>query len=272
MSVPSAPPGSPPSLLRDDGLAGRVAIITGAASGIGRALAVAYARAGAASVLGYLPADPHNVTETLQAVEAAGGRAVPVAVDVRDSGQVDAFAQAAIDKYGRLDIAVAAAGVLRRASLAELDDQAWEDMLSVDLAGVLRTLRAAAARTSGPGAMVAVSSIAGGVYGWDDHAHYAAAKAGVLGLVRSLAAELAHRGIRVNSVIPGLIESPQSLDEVNSLGPAGLAEAGKAIPAGRVGHVDEVARAIRFLTSDDASYITGQQLIVDGGLTVRWPS
>jgi len=125
---------------------------------------------------------------------------------------------------------------------------------------------------SGRGAMVAISSIAGGVYGWDDHAHYATAKAGVLGMVRSLAVELAPRGIRVNSVIPGLIESPQSLDEVNSLGPAGLAETGKTIPAGRVGHVDEVARAIRFLTSQDASYVTGQQLIVDGGLTVRWPS
>jgi len=261
-----------PELLRDDGLAGQVAVITGAASGIGQALAVAYARAGATSILGYFPGDPHDVNETVKAVEAAGGTATPVAVDVRDSSQVDALAQMALDRHSRLDIAVAAAGVLRRAPLAELDDDAWNDMLSVDLTGVLRTLRSAATRMGGPGAMVAISSIAGGVYGWDDHAHYATAKAGVLGMVRSLAVELAPRGIRVNSVIPGLIESPQSLDEVNSLGPAGLAEAGKAIPAGRVGHVDEVARAIRFLTSQDASYVTGQQLIVDGGLTVRWPS
>jgi 3-oxoacyl-[acyl-carrier protein] reductase len=259
-------------LHRDDGLAGQVAVITGAASGIGQALAVAYARAGAASVLGYFPGDPHDVTATVKAVEAAGGVATAVAVDVRDSAQVDALAQTALDCYGRLDIAVAAAGVLRRASLAELDDDAWNDMLSVDLSGVLRTLRSAAARMGGPGAMVAISSIAGGVYGWEGHAHYATAKAGVLGLVRSLAVELAPRGIRVNSVIPGLIESPQSLDEVNSLGPEGLAEAGKTIPAGRVGQVDEVARTIRFLTSEDASYVTGQQLIVDGGLTVRWPS
>ncbi|WP_055594654.1 SDR family NAD(P)-dependent oxidoreductase, partial [Streptomyces hirsutus] len=178
---------------------------------------------------------------------------------------------AAVETYGRLDIAVAGAGVLRRAALAQLDDDAWNDMLSVDLTGVLRTFRSAAAVMSGPGSMVAVSSIAGGVYGWDDHAHYAAAKSGVLGLCRSLATELAPRGIRVNTVIPGLIETPQSLDETNSLGPAGLERAGRSIPAGRVGHADEVARAIRFLTSDDAAYITGQELIVDGGLTVRWP-
>jgi 3-oxoacyl-[acyl-carrier protein] reductase len=259
------------SLRRDDGLDGKVAVITGGASGIGQALAVAYARAGAASVVGYFPGDPHDVAETVRMVEEAGGRCTAVAVDVRDAAQVDALAQTALDTYGRLDIAIAGAGILRRAPLAEMDDRAWDDMLNVDLTGVLRTFRSAAARMTGSGAMVAISSIAGGVYGWDDHAHYAAAKSGVLGLCRSLATELAPRGIRVNAMIPGLIETPQSLDAVNSLGPAGLAAAGKGIPAGRVGFADEVARAIRFLTSDDAAYVTGQQLIVDGGLTVRWP-
>jgi 3-oxoacyl-[acyl-carrier protein] reductase len=257
---------------RDDGLEGKVALVTGGGSGIGRALAVAYARAGAASVVGYFPGDPHDAGETVAAVEAAGGRCTAVAVDVRDPARVDALAAAAVDSYGRLDIVVAAAGVLRRAPLAELTDESWDDMLSVDLTGVLRTFRSSAAVMSGPGAMVAVSSIAGGVYGWDDHAHYAAAKSGVLGLCRSLAVELAPRRIRVNAVIPGLIESPQSLDPVNSLGPEGLEAAGAAIPWGRVGTVDEAARAIRFLTGDDAAYVTGQQLVVDGGLTVRWPS
>lgn len=261
-----------PGPARDDGLAGKVAVITGGASGIGKALAVAYARAGTVSVLGRYPKDPHDVRQAVREVEAAGGRALAVDVDIRESEQADALAQAAVDHYGRLDIAVAAAGVLRRASLAGLSDQAWDDMLSVDLTGVLRLFRSAAAVMTGPGAMVAVSSIAGGVYGWDDHAHYAAAKSGVLGLCRSLAVELAPRGIRVNCVIPGLIESPQSLDPVNSLGPRGLAEAARVIPWGRVGSTDEAARTIRFLTSDDAAYVTGQQLIVDGGLTVRWPS
>ncbi|KAA5828396.1 SDR family NAD(P)-dependent oxidoreductase [Saccharopolyspora hirsuta] len=256
---------------RDDGLAGKVAVITGGASGIGRALAAAYARAGVTSVLGYHPGDPHDPAAAVADVEAAGGRALAVAADVTDPRAVQNLVETATGEFGRLDIAVANAGILRRAPLAEMTDERWDDMLNVDLTGVLRLLRSAAGAMREGGALVAVSSIAGGVYGWGDHAHYAAAKAGVLGLIRSLGVELAPRGIRANAVIPGLIETPQSLDEENSLGPAGLAAAGGGIPAGRVGRADEVARAIRFLTSDDASYITGQHLVVDGGLTVRFP-
>lgn len=259
-------------MIRDDGLEGKVAVISGGGSGIGQALAAAYACAGAHTVVGYLPADPHDVGDTVQAVEAAGGKCVPVPVDVRRFEDTEALAQAALDAFGRLDISIAAAGILRRAALADMTDQAWDDMMAVDLSGVMRTFRSCASRMSGAGAMVATSSIAGGVYGWEEHSHYAAAKAGLLGMCRSLAVELAPRQIRVNAVIPGLIESPQSLDGVNSLGREGLDEAGRIIPWGRVGHVDEAARVIRFLTSDDSAYVTGQQLIVDGGLTVRWPS
>jgi 3-oxoacyl-[acyl-carrier protein] reductase len=257
---------------RDDGLEGKVAVISGGASGIGRALAVAYARAGAHTVVGFFPGDPHDVGETIAAVERENGRCHAVELDVRSFEETERIAQAAVDTFGRLDIAVAAAGILRRQSIEDMTDSAWDDMLAVDLSGVMRVFRSCAARMARGGAMVATSSIAGGVYGWEDHSHYAAAKAGVLGLCRALAVELAPRGIRVNAVIPGLIESPQSLDSVNSLGPEGLREAGKIIPAGRVGTVDEAARAIRFLTSDDAAYVTGQSLVVDGGLTVRWPS
>lgn len=257
---------------RDDGLENNVAVITGGASGIGQALAVAYARAGANSVIGVFPGDPYGAEETISRVEAAGARCVAVDMDVRTTEGNEALAQAALDAFGRLDIAIAAAGILRRQALAEMSDEAWDDMLQVDLAGVLRTFRSSAARMAGPGAMVATSSIAGGVYGWEEHSHYAAAKSGLLGLCRSLAVELAPRKIRVNAVIPGLIESPQSLDSKNSLGKEGLEAAGDIIPWGRVGNVDEAARVIRFLTSDDSAYVTGQQLIVDGGLTVRWPS
>jgi len=250
----------------------RVAIITGAASGIGRALAVAYAQEGTASVLGTFPGDPHDPQETAALVIEEGGRCVIQEVDVRDSEQVNAFAERAVQEWGRLDIAVANAGVLRRSPVAELTDVLWDDMISVDLTGVLRTFRSAVSHMQGPGSMVAVSSIAGGVYGWGDHTHYAAAKAGVLGLCRSLAVELAPRQIRVNAVIPGLIETPQSSDPVNSLGPEGLRKAGGDIPWGRVGRPEEVATAIRFLTSEDAGYVTGQTLTVDGGLTVSMPA
>lgn len=248
-----------------------VALITGAASGIGQALAMAYARSGVRVVGGYFAGDPHDPVETQRLVEAAGGECIMLAADVTDSASLDALAAAAVERFGRLDYAVANAGLLRRAPLLEMTDAYWNEMLDVDLTGVMRTFRSAMRYIGEGGALVAISSIAGGVYGWQEHAHYAAAKAGVPGLCRSLAVELAAQGIRCNAVIPGLIETPQSLDAKNSLGPQGLAKAAKAIPLGRVGRASEVADLVQYLTSAQASYITGQSIIIDGGLTVRWP-
>jgi 3-oxoacyl-[acyl-carrier protein] reductase len=248
-----------------------VAIISGAASGIGRATAVQMAARGVKVVIGTFPGDPHDPMQTQSLVAAQGGQSVVHEVDVRDSGQVDAFAQRAIDEFGSLSIAVANAGILRNAALADLTDAAWDDMLQVDLTGVLRTFRSASKVMNSSGSMIAVSSIAGAVYGWPEHAHYTTAKAGLLGLVRSLAIELAPRGITVNSVVPGIIESPQSLDPVNSLGPEGLKMIAGSIPAGRVGTPDDVASLIDFLASSKASYISGQAIIVDGAYTVRLP-
>lgn len=247
-------------------LAGLVAVVTGAASGIGRATAVELARAGGAVALGSYAGDPHDVSETRRQVERVGGQAVEVPADVRKPRQVEDLCARAIRQWGRLDVAVANAGVLHRDRIEDLTDERWQQVLDVDLGGVMRTCRAAASHMAAGGAIVAVSSIAGGVFGWAEHAHYAAAKAGITGLVRSLAAELGPRGIRVNAVLPGLITTPQSLDPQTSLGAEGLSAAASRVPLRRIGEPEDVATVIRFLASDDAAYLTGQSLVVDGGI------
>jgi 3-oxoacyl-[acyl-carrier protein] reductase len=246
----------------------RVAVITGAASGIGAATAVALAQAGYRIGIGSYPGDPHDPGKTLAAVQEVGSDGAVIDVDVRDTASVNGFVADAMARWGRIDAAIANAGILRAAPFGAMTDEQWDDVLQVDLHGVMRTARAAVPHLGDGGSIVAVSSIAGGVYGWGEHAHYATAKAGVIGLVRSLAVEFGPRGIRANGIIPGLIETPQSLDAVNSLGPQGLRAAGDYIPAGRVGRPEEVAAVAAFLVSDAASYVNGQAIVVDGALTV----
>lgn len=246
------------------------AVVTGAASGIGRATCTHLAKQGFPVVIATFPQDPHDPEETLRAVETAGGTGVIIEVDVRVSKQVDALMLQATQLFGAIDVVVANAGILRDSSLAEMTDERWDDMLQVDLTGVMRTLRSAHPHMAPESSMIAVSSIAGAVYGWPDHAHYATAKAGLIGLVRSLAIELSPR-VTVNAVVPGIIETPQSLDPVNSLGPEGLKAITAGIPAQRVGTPDDIAALINFLASPGARYITGQAIVVDGGFTVRLP-
>ncbi len=245
-----------------------VSIVSGAASGIGRATAVRLAARGDSVVIGHYARDPHDAGETLRQVREAGGEGIVIDLDVSSTASTDAFVAAALEKYGRIDHVVANAGILRRAAFASMTDAAWDEVLQVDLHGVMRLARAAVDHLGAGASIVAVSSIAGGVYGWQEHAHYATAKAGVIGLVRSLAVELGPRGVRANAIIPGLIETPQSLDPVNSLGPDGLEAAGADIPWGRVGRPEEIASVAAFLTSQDAAYVSGQAITVDGALTV----
>lgn len=247
---------------------GQVAIISGAASGIGRATAVRLARRGDRVLIGHFAGDPHDPHETLRQVVDAGGEGVVVPLDVSRTDSVAEFVDAGLSAFGRIDHVIANAGILRRAPFGGMTDAQWEDVLAVDLHGVMRLARAASPHLGRGASIVAISSIAGGVYGWQEHVHYATAKAGVIGMMRSLAVEFGPVGVRANVVIPGLIETPQSLDAQNSLGPDGLRLAGSYIPWGRVGTADEVARVIEFLASDQAEYVTGQAITVDGGLTV----
>lgn len=245
-----------------------VTVISGAASGIGAATAALLAERGHRVVIGHYAADPHDPQETLDAVHAVGGEGIVADLDVSSQESVEAFVSAAVQAYGTVDHVVANAGILRQVPFQDMSDQQWDEMLQVDLHGVMRLVRAAVPQLKRGSSIVAISSIAGGFYGWQQHAHYAAAKAGVLGLIRSLAVEYGPAGIRANSIIPGLIETPQSLDAENSLGPEGLKAAGGSIPWGRVGRPEEIGGVISFLLSADSTYLTGQELIVDGGLTV----
>jgi 3-oxoacyl-[acyl-carrier protein] reductase len=251
-------------------LTGRVALVTGAASGIGAATAITLSRAGADVALGWYPGDPHDVEIVRQEVEAAGRRALVLELDVASSASVDAFVAAAFSGLGRIDIVVANAGIARTVPALELTDDAWNKVVDVNLLGVWRCFRAALPHllAAGYGRLLATSSVAGTRQSWTEHVHYTASKAGIVGLVTSLAIEVGRHGVTVNAVAPGVIESPQSLDPVNSLGVEGVAAAGRANPVGRVGKPEDVAALYRFLASADAGFINGQLITVDGGRTL----
>lgn len=247
-------------------LTGRVALVTGAASGIGAATARVFAEAGADLALAWYPPDGHDIAPVVAAVERAGRRAVVAEVDVTRTMDVDQLVQRAVDELGGLHVVVANAGIARKVELADLDDEAWNLVLDVDLNGAWRCFRAALPhmQRAGFGRLIATSSVAGTVSAWPQHSHYAAAKAGMVGLVRSLAVEFGPHGITANAVAPGVIRTPQALDPVNSLGPEGVDAVAAKIPAGRVGTPEDIAYVYQFLASEQASYVNGQLLVVDG--------
>jgi 3-oxoacyl-[acyl-carrier protein] reductase len=247
-------------------LTGRVALVTGAASGIGAATARILAEAGADVALAWYPPDGYDVGPVREAVEKAGRRAIDAPVDVCSADDVDALVERTVAELGGVNIVVANAGIARRVSLENLDDAAWNSVLDVDLNGAWRCFRAALPhmRRAGYGRLLATSSVAGTVSAWPEHSHYAAAKAGLVGLVKSLAVEFGAEGITANAVAPGVIRTPQALDPVNSLGPDGVDAVAAKIPAGRVGTPEDIAYVFQFLASAEASYVNGQLLVVDG--------
>jgi len=242
-------------------------MVTGAASGIGAATAIAFAQAGADVALGWLPGDPHDVGPVRAAVEAAGRRAVVNELDVTSTESVTGFVAAAFKPFGRIDICVANAGIARTVPALELTDENWNKIMNVNLLGVWRCFRAVLPHMHdvGYGRLLAPSSVAGTAQSWTEHLDYSASKAGIVGLVKSLAIEVGGRGVTVNAVAPGVIETPQSLDPVNSLGVEGVALAGRVNPVGRVGKPQDVAALYRFLASEDAGFINGELITIDGG-------
>lgn len=241
----------------------QVAVITGGGNGMGRATALRFAREGARVVVADIESD--NAARVAQEIRAAGRDALDVHVDVSRRESVAAMVARAVETYGQIDILCAIAGIAGGVPFLELDDARWNRMLDVNLTGVFLCGQLVARQMvrQGTGGKIVNMSSTNGLVGEADFAHYNAAKFGVVALTMTMAIELAPHNIRVNAVCPGLIQTRLSAEVVQE--PAAAEEYKKKIPMGRFASADEVAGSFLFLASDDASFITGTTLVVDGG-------
>jgi NAD(P)-dependent dehydrogenase (short-subunit alcohol dehydrogenase family) len=241
-------------------LQGRVVAITGGALGIGRATALLFAAEGATVALGDV--EIGGADAVVKEIVGRGGRALSFGVDVGDAGQVQAFVDRVVAEYGRLDVMFANAGIAHSAPFLEHPESQWHRVLRVNLTGVFLCCQAAARQMvkQGGGRIITTASI-NGFRGVENLVGYNTAKAGVIELTRTMAVELAQHHITVNAIAPAQIDTRLT----RSLPAEARARRVERIPMGRFGEVDEVARVALFLASDDASYVTGHTLAVDGG-------
>lgn len=247
-------------------LTGRVAIVTGSGRGIGRAIALRLAEVGATVVVNDVGAtEPAN--KVAEEIKAMGGQSMAVLADVSVKSDAERLAETAKDTYGKIDILVNNAGITRDQLLLRMSEEDWDEVLRVNLKGVFLCSRAVLRYMIKQrwGRIVNITSIVG-VLGNPGQANYASSKAGIIGLTRTLAKEVGSRQVTVNAVAPGFIDTgmTQRLDE------SWKKELVSRIPLGYVGSPRDVAVAVAFLASEEAAYITGQVLNVDGGVALAW--
>ena len=243
-------------------LSGQNAIVTGASQGLGRAMAIALGAAGAR--VACVARNEEKLAETVKAITDAGGQAEVMAADVSEAENVNKIVDTVADQWDKLHIMVNNAGITKDTLMPIMSDEQWDDVIRVNLRGTFLFCRAASQKMmkSRYGRIINISSVSG-LIGNAGQTNYSASKAGMIGLTRSLSKELAKRKVTVNAVAPGFIES----DMTKALGDAVLKQVKEKIPARRLGVADDVSACVLFLASPAASYITGQVLTVDGGMT-----
>jgi len=243
-------------------LSGKVALVTGASRGIGRSVAVELGRNGA--LVGCVARNAEKLAETVQLVSDAGGQAEAFSCDVTDAESVEAVFESVCEKWDKLDILVNNAGITRDTLMPRMTDEEFDDVIATNLKGAFLFSRAASMRMMRAryGRIINMSSVSG-IVGNAGQTNYSASKAGLIGMTRSLARELAKRNVTVNAVAPGFIQS----DMTRALGEIVIEAVTEQIPMRRMGDPLDIAAMVLFLASDAASYITGQTMVVDGGMT-----
>ena len=243
-------------------LTDKVAIVTGSGRGIGRAIALKLAEDGAAVVINDISNEAEDVAAEIQ---AAGGQSLAVIADISSADEVNRMVETTIEAYGRIDILVNNAGIARDQLLLRMSEEEWDSVLKIDLKSVFLCTKAVARPMMKQrwGRIISISSIVG-LIGNPGQVNYAAAKAGIIGFTMSVAREMASRGITANAIAPGFIDTEMTQKLTGQQRQELMAN----IPLGRLGSPEDVASAACFLASEDAGYITGQVLTVDGGMTM----